>query len=111
MEGGMEGGREGREPDPEILRQRWRFEFTHKILPALADFKPTLLLISAGFDGHREDPIGGKVAGLKEEDFRWAAEVCRRECSKVVSVLEGGYSDEALPPACCAWVDGLIAAV
>jgi len=63
------------------------------------DLKPDLVLISAGFDSHRADPIGS--LGLESEDFqvltRMVREVAQVHChSRVVSVLEGGYNAEAL---------------
>ena len=69
------------------------------ILPAIAHFNPEVILISAGFDAHRDDPLGGAM-GLRESDFVWAtravvaiAESPGCACQgRVVSVLEGGYS-------------------
>ncbi|HMT14181.1 MAG TPA: histone deacetylase family protein [Aestuariivirga sp.] len=64
------------------------------ILPALDDFSPDLLIISAGFDAHHRDPIGGLE--LTEEDFAWVTlnlmDVADRKAGgRVVSLLEGGY--------------------
>ncbi len=68
--------------------------FESRILPALHDFSPDLVIISAGFDAHRDDPIGGLV--LREEDFAWATrkllDVAEKHAGgRVVSLLEGGY--------------------
>jgi len=68
--------------------------FESRILPALHDFSPDLLIISAGFDAHRDDPIGGLA--LREEDFAWVTrkllDVANRHSGgRLVSVLEGGY--------------------
>lgn len=68
-------------------------------LPALQHFKPELLLISAGFDGHREDPMG--ELNLEDDDYHWITQllmdVARTHCNgRVVSVLEGGYDLSAL---------------
>ena len=68
-------------------------------LPALERFAPQLVMISAGFDGHREDDMAN--LRLMEFDYAW---VTRRLCdiadrhanARVVSTLEGGYSLEAL---------------
>ena len=64
------------------------------LLPALDNFAPDLLLISAGFDAHIRDPL----AQLEwvDEDFRWVTgklmEVAGRRCgNRIVSLLEGGY--------------------
>lgn len=68
-------------------------------LPALERFQPQLLLISAGFDAHREDEMGGFA--LDDEDYVWVSELLReftgRHCAgRMVSVLEGGYALPAL---------------
>jgi acetoin utilization deacetylase AcuC-like enzyme len=77
----------------------FRAAFEEKILPALNDFAPELLFISAGFDAHNDDPLAQLC--LLEEDFAWATgkitgvadEFAR---GRVISVLEGGYSLPAL---------------
>jgi len=68
-------------------------------LPALADFRPDLLLISAGFDGHRADPLAQLC--LDTLDFGWITDrllaVADHSCDgRVVSALEGGYDLAAL---------------
>jgi len=68
-------------------------------LPALEHFQPQLILISAGFDAHREDDMGGLA--LQEADYRWVTEalkdVAKRHASgRIVSALEGGYALSAL---------------
>ncbi|GGN39422.1 MULTISPECIES: histone deacetylase family protein [Marinomonas] len=72
---------------------------SEQLLPALEAFKPQLIMISAGFDAHKEDPMG--QLRLSESDFTWITdrlmEVADRHCGgKVVSVLEGGYNIDAL---------------
>ena len=69
------------------------------VLPRVDAHRPDLLLISAGFDAHRDDPLGGLA--LETEDFGWiTTELCalaERHCSgRVASVLEGGYDLDAL---------------
>jgi acetoin utilization deacetylase AcuC-like enzyme len=68
-------------------------------LPALDRFKPQLILISAGFDAHAEDPIGGMA--LIEDDYAWITNELRKLAARhaegrIVSMLEGGYSLPAL---------------
>ncbi len=68
-------------------------------LPALHDFKPQLILISAGFDAHREDDMAR--LGLKESDYAWVTELAKDVAiqyaeGRIVSVLEGGYALSAL---------------
>jgi len=69
------------------------------ILPALRNFKPQLLLVSAGFDAHKDDPLASIM--LVEEDFRWLTQelmdIADRYCDvRMISVLEGGYNLKAL---------------
>ena len=68
-------------------------------LPALDDFKPQLILVSAGFDGHARDPLGDFL--LTEDDFAWVTGLItdaadRHAGGRIVSVLEGGYDLDAL---------------
>ncbi|MHA6298518.1 histone deacetylase family protein [Devosia sp. CAU 1758] len=76
-----------------------RAAYTDKLLPALDNFAPDLLLISAGFDAHIRDPL----AQLEwvDEDFAWVTaqlmEVAGRRCgNRIVSLLEGGYDLKGL---------------
>ncbi|MCJ7874251.1 histone deacetylase family protein [Phaeobacter sp. J2-8] len=76
-----------------------RDAYTHDILPRLRAFAPELILISAGFDAHRDDPLAG--LNWSTEDFIWLTrEICilaDEVCSgRVVSALEGGYDLAAL---------------
>lgn len=77
----------------------FRAAMTSRILPALDAFQPDLVIISAGFDAHRSDPLGSLE--LSEEDYVWATlrlmEVADAHAdARVVSVLEGGYDLAAL---------------
>jgi acetoin utilization deacetylase AcuC-like enzyme len=70
-----------------------------KWLPALNAFKPQMIFISAGFDGHREDDMGN--LGLVEADYAWVTQqivdVAAHHCQgRIVSVLEGGYDLSSL---------------
>lgn len=75
----------------------WRRVWRGKTLPAIAAFKPDLILISAGFDAHAKDEIQGPVnLGVKEADYEWLTEeLCKiantHSQGRVISVLEGGY--------------------
>jgi len=73
--------------------------FEREWLPALEDFKPELILISAGFDAHREDLLGGLK--LVEADYAWMTRELmalaeRHSQQRIVSMLEGGYNLSAL---------------
>ncbi len=77
----------------------FREAFESRILPALKSFGPDLVLISAGFDAHEDDPLAN--LRLKEADFAWAtaklAEVADKQAhGRLVSMLEGGYNLAAL---------------
>jgi acetoin utilization deacetylase AcuC-like enzyme len=68
-------------------------------LPALESFKPQMIFISAGFDAHREDLLGGMA--LIEADYAWItrelkALASRHSEGRIVSMLEGGYNLSAL---------------
>jgi acetoin utilization deacetylase AcuC-like enzyme len=68
-------------------------------IPALDRFRPQLVLVSAGFDAHRDDPLA--YLKLDDEDYRWVTErlveVAERHADgRVVSTLEGGYNTDAL---------------
>ena len=81
------------------------------LLPALSDFGPELIVISAGFDAHRADPLGGLE--LTEEDFAWAtreiAAVARDKAGgRLVSIMEGGYDLKALSDSVAAHVKVLM---
>ncbi|MDB6104898.1 MAG: putative enzyme Histone deacetylase superfamily [Gammaproteobacteria bacterium] len=79
-------------------------------LPALHEFKPQMVLISAGFDAHREDLLGGLA--LVEEDYEWMTRellaVARQHSDdRIVSMLEGGYNFAALGRSAVAHVRAL----
>ena len=81
------------------------------VLPALNEFKPQLVLISAGFDAHRDDPLAN--LNWDEGDFVWATEalcdVADTHCQgRVVSTLEGGYDLDALAASTRAHLEVLI---
>ncbi len=74
-----------------LMAQHW--------FPSLDSFKPQLIVISAGFDAHREDDLG--QLGMTESDYRWITEqlmlIADRHCQgRIVSCLEGGYNLSAL---------------
>lgn len=96
--------------EPHAAREAWRATFAGGLMPALQSFRPDLILISAGFDAHRRDPLAHQ--SLEAEDFAWATravvEVARTCCSgKVVSSLEGGYDLEGLGRSAAAHVQAL----
>ncbi len=95
---------------PDAPRELWRALFEQRLMPALDGFAPDLILISAGFDAHRRDPLAQQT--LEAKDFGWAtraiATVARRHCGgRIVSSLEGGYDLEALGQSAVAHVQAL----
>jgi acetoin utilization deacetylase AcuC-like enzyme len=91
----------------------FRRAFETRILPALDAFAPELLLVSAGFDAHRADPLAGLE--LEDEDFGWVSarltEAADRHAQgRLVSVLEGGYDLKALAGSAAAHVSALMKA-
>lgn len=79
--------------------ERFREAFEAIILPRIDAFRPDFIVISAGFDGHKCDPLGS--LNLVEEDFTWVTarvmEIAEKHAKgQIVSVLEGGYDLEAL---------------
>ncbi len=88
----------------------FRAAIERDFLPALEAFKPELVYISAGFDAHRDDPLGG--LNLLEADYAWITrELCaladRHAQGRVVSVLEGGYDLDALGRCAVAHMEAL----
>lgn len=81
----------------EEFRVKWREVIDEMIL-----FRPNLVIISAGFDAHRADPLGN--CELDESDYEWATDIVMRACREinekepppVISVLEGGYDIDAI---------------
>jgi acetoin utilization deacetylase AcuC-like enzyme len=87
--------------------------FQEELLPKALAFKPELVLISAGFDGHLDDPLGGFA--MTETGFATLTETVRdiaRACcpGRIVSVLEGGYNLDALSRSVEAHLRGLMEA-
>lgn len=83
------------------------------VLPALQSFAPDLLILSAGFDAHRADPLANLC--LDVEDFGWVTDqLCAAAASlcqgRLVSVLEGGYDPVALAASVAAHIEGLVQA-
>ena len=82
------------------------------ILPRIEMFKPDLVLVSAGFDAHRRDPLAGLSLEARDyaEATRWILDTADSVCAgRVVSVLEGGYDLEGLASSCSAHVRELMA--
>jgi acetoin utilization deacetylase AcuC-like enzyme len=88
----------------------YRARVSAELLPELDQFAPQLLLISAGFDAHRLDPLAGM--NLDTDDYTWITRALveiadRHALGGVVSLLEGGYSLSALKACTSAHLDGM----
>jgi len=91
--------------------REFRLGVSREILPALDAFRPELVLISAGFDAHRNDPLA--QLSLDESDYTWITEQLLRVArdhagGRVVSTLEGGYDLPALGASAAAHVRVLL---
>ena len=91
----------------------FRDAFASRILPALHDFSPDFLLVSAGFDAHLKDPLA--QLRLVEADFAWVTEklleaAARHSGGTLVSMLEGGYDLDALASSTAVHVETLMGA-
>ena len=91
--------------------EKFREAFESRIIPALLHFGPELVIISAGFDAHRRDPLANLQ--LVEDDFSWATRVLMEIADKtandrVISILEGGYDLEGLSQSAAAHVTALM---
>jgi acetoin utilization deacetylase AcuC-like enzyme len=78
--------------------------FEEIVEPEVQRFRPDLVLVSAGFDAHEDDPLAGMR--LTEDGFR---ELARRSAAlgpRVAAVLEGGYNLEKLPVCVAAALEG-----
>lgn len=90
----------------------FRLALTERILPALDAFRPDLVIASAGFDAHRNDPLAQLL--LDEEDYAWVTqkllEIADRHAEgRFVATLEGGYDLAALSASVTAHVRALMA--
>ncbi len=90
----------------------FRAAWLQRLLPAVDAFRPQLLMISAGFDAHRRDPLAQMQ--LETADFAWITEqlvaLANRHCGgRIVSTLEGGYDLGALAESSVAHVGALLA--
>ncbi len=88
----------------------WCKAFADKVIPDLHDFKPELILVSAGFDAHKDDPLG--EFNLTERDYAWLgtelSKLANTYCDgRMISVLEGGYNLNALASSARAYIETL----
>jgi acetoin utilization deacetylase AcuC-like enzyme len=92
--------------------ESFRATWATQLLPALEAFRPQLLLLSAGFDAHRRDPLA--QLQLEADDYSWlttrlVATANRQAYGRIVSLLEGGYDLQALSECSVAHIGALLA--
>ncbi|HKD38443.1 MAG TPA: histone deacetylase, partial [Pirellulales bacterium] len=92
-------------------RREYIDRFTSAVTGLADRIRPQLVLLSAGFDSHRTDPIGS--LGLETEDFATLTDivrdVARTHCGgRIVSVLEGGYNPPVLAECVALHLEGLL---
>ncbi len=92
---------------PGMDGQGFKEAFRSRVMPALENFRPDLVIVSAGFDAHHRDPLAN--INLNEDDFDWATgklmDIADRfSNNRLVSLLEGGYDLTGLADSCAAHV-------
>ncbi|WP_204103234.1 MULTISPECIES: histone deacetylase [Spirulina sp. CCY15215] len=80
--------------------------FTNQVLPFLQNFSPDLLIVSAGYDANKDDPLAG--ISLQSFDYRLLTEYSLQVTRRVVYGLEGGYDFQALAESVKATVEGIL---
>lgn len=92
-------------------RQAYEQAFIQEFLPALHQFKPEVIYISAGFDAHADDPLADMR--LQDEDYTWMTHAIKKVAEqhaqgRIISALEGGYKLTALANAACSHIEALL---
>ncbi|MFN4280623.1 histone deacetylase [Thermosynechococcus sp.] len=87
--------------------ETYRAAFQDHVLPFLQQFQPDLLIVSAGYDAHRDDPLSS--IKLEEADYGWMMCRCLQITHRIVVGLEGGYNLEALGRSMVATVAATVA--
>jgi acetoin utilization deacetylase AcuC-like enzyme len=95
----------------QVADQEYRAIFSDAVMPALHAFKPQLLVVSAGFDAHAQDPLGGLA--FTERTYEWLGQQLRTVANtyangRLLSVLEGGYNLNVLGESVAAYCQGAL---
>jgi acetoin utilization deacetylase AcuC-like enzyme len=93
---------------PGASDEDYREAFEARVVPAVRSFEPRMIILSAGFDAHRDDPVGNVSLsdGMFAEMLGQVLELAERHAQgRVLSVLEGGYNLEVLRRCVCAHVE------
>jgi len=91
--------------------KKFKQVFEQEFLPALNQFKPEIIYISAGFDAHADDPLADMR--LVNADYAWMTQFIKKVAqqhaqNRIISSLEGGYHLAALGDAVCSHVETLL---
>lgn len=87
---------------------QFREIYERQVFPTLEKFAPDLLMLSAGFDAHKDDPLAS--AQWETADYAWLAQrLCAHTSAPIISVLEGGYNISALTSSIAAHLQALSA--
>lgn len=92
-------------------RKEFQDVFEHEFLPALNQFRPEIIYVSAGFDAHADDPLAD--LNLEDADYVWITEFIKNVANqhahgRIVSSLEGGYHLSALADAATSHIEALL---
>jgi len=92
-------------------RKEFQHAFEHEFLPALNEFKPEIIYVSAGFDAHADDPLA--AMNLENADYVWMTEFIKNVANqhaqgRIISSLEGGYHLPALADAASSHIEALL---
>lgn len=92
-------------------RKTFQNAFEQEFLPALQQFKPEIIYVSAGFDAHAADPLASME--LEDADYVWITEFIKKVANqhaqgRIISTLEGGYHLQALSSAASAHISTLL---
>jgi len=85
----------------------YELAFSELVEPAVSAFAPDLLLVSAGFDAHEDDPLAGMEVTV--DGYRELARRCATLAPRIAVILEGGYNLETLPSLVEAALEGFSA--
>lgn len=97
--------------EPFSTEREYRQAFQKLVVPEVKSFAPDLVLVSAGFDAHRDDPLGNQA--LDTDSFRWLTEEMLSIADtyaegRLISLLEGGYDLHALGECCKVHLESLL---
>lgn len=90
----------------DIFGKKYMKIFNDRVVPVLEDYRPHVVLISAGFDAAEGDPLGG--CHLMPEHYKSMTQTIKLHCKNVIAFLEGGYNLDTVAKCTCATVEGLL---